>query len=234
MISQAVGPPAVRCLGTLSLTPSPESRWPVAAEALEQSMLESKDKEQLLAIAQALGIKTTSRAAKATLIVQVTKRDDSIRCVRAPCWVPAAGVKVTIVRDDQVVARRVSGKDGRFRIELDAGAAQDERALQPRWLPFTTQWLEQSGAAIAQAVNTAACLLDLEGVILDGSFSRELLAALLAHTERALVRYSWEGVSRPQLLAGTIGSDARALGGALLPLYANFAPDRDLFLKVEG
>ncbi len=61
-------------------------------------------------------------AAKATLIVQVTKRDDSIRCVRAPCWVPAAGVKVTIVRDDQVVARRVSGKDGRFRIELDAGA----------------------------------------------------------------------------------------------------------------
>ncbi len=117
---------------------------------------------------------------------------------------------------------------------LDAGAAQDERALQAKWLPFTTQWLEQSGAAIAQAMNTAACLLDLEGVILDGSFSRELLAALLAHTERALARYSWEGVSRPQLLAGTIGSDARALGGALLPLYANFAPDRDLFLKVEA
>jgi transcription termination factor Rho len=43
----------------------------VAAEALEQSMLESKDKEQLLAIAQALGIKTTSRAAKATLIDKI-------------------------------------------------------------------------------------------------------------------------------------------------------------------
>ena len=69
-------------------------------------------------------------------------------------------------------------------------------------------------------------------MILDGSFSRELLAALLAQTERALARYSWEGVARPALLAGTIGSDARALGGALLPLYANFAPDRDLFLKV--
>src|SRR4051812_18088448 len=55
--------------------PSPltfsESRWPVAAEALEQSMLESKDKEQLLAIAQALGIKTTARAAKATLIDKI-------------------------------------------------------------------------------------------------------------------------------------------------------------------
>jgi len=43
----------------------------VAAEALEQSMLESKDKEQLLAIAQALGIKTTARAAKATLIDKI-------------------------------------------------------------------------------------------------------------------------------------------------------------------
>jgi hypothetical protein len=40
-------------------------------------------------------------------------------------------------------------------------------------------------------------------------------------------------VARPQLMAGTIGSDARALGGALLPLYANFAPDRELFLKVS-
>jgi hypothetical protein len=38
---------------------------------------------------------------------------------------------------------------------------------------------------------------------------------------------------RPQMLPGTIGSDARAIGGALLPLYANFAPDRELFLKVE-
>jgi hypothetical protein len=69
-------------------------------------------------------------------------------------------------------------------------------------------------------------------VILDGSFSRELLAELLAHSTRAMTLYSWEGVTQPTLLAGTIGSDARALGGAWLPLYANFAPDRDLFLKL--
>jgi transcription termination factor Rho len=49
----------------------------VAAEALEQSMLESKDKEQLLAIAQALGIKTTSRAAKATLIDKILETTGS-------------------------------------------------------------------------------------------------------------------------------------------------------------
>ncbi len=117
---------------------------------------------------------------------------------------------------------------------LDVAAASDHRALQAPWRQFTMQWLDQAGAAIAQAVNTAACLLDLDDVILDGSISRDLLVELLARTEAALVRYSWEGVARPKLLAGTIGSDARALGGALLPLYANFAPDRDLFLKVVG
>jgi transcription termination factor Rho len=49
----------------------------VAAEALEQSMLESKDKDQLFAIAQALGIKTTARAAKATLITKILETTGS-------------------------------------------------------------------------------------------------------------------------------------------------------------
>ena len=70
-------------------------------------------------------------------------------------------------------------------------------------------------------------------MIIDGSFSRELLHATMASVNHALDQYDWEGVARPALLEGTIGSDARAMGGALLPLYANFAPDRDLFLKLE-
>jgi len=115
---------------------------------------------------------------------------------------------------------------------LEVGAAGDERALQAPWRRHTARWLAEASAAIAQAVNCAACLLDIEGVIVDGSFTREMQAALIDESTAALARYSWEGVARPQLLAGSIGSDARALGGALLPLYANFAPDRELFLKV--
>ena len=56
--------------------------------------------------------------------------------------------------------------------------------------------------------------------------------ATAAEVEAAMAHYSWEGVTRPALLPGTIGSDARGLGGALLPLHANFSPDRDLFLKI--
>ena len=59
-------------------------------------------------------------------------------------------------------------------------------------------------------------------------------AALVAALNTAMDGYSWEGVTRPVLLPGTIGSDARALGGALLPLHANFSPDRELFLKIAA
>ena len=83
-------------------------------------------------------------------------------------------------------------------------------------------------------MHNAACLLDMEGVIVDGNIGRGLLAELLLALDAALGRHSWEGVTRPALLAGTIGSDARAVGGALLPLYAAYAPDSDLFLKLES
>jgi predicted NBD/HSP70 family sugar kinase len=117
---------------------------------------------------------------------------------------------------------------------LDPAAAGDERALQPPWKPHTEAWLRDAAEAIALAVDSAACLLDLDGVIVDGSFSRELLAALLAALNQALDGCPWEGVARPRVLPGSIGSDARALGGAWLPLYAAFAPDRELFLKADG
>jgi len=115
---------------------------------------------------------------------------------------------------------------------LDATASADPRALETPWRGHTEAWLAEAAPAIALAVHDAACLLDLEGVIVDGSFSREMLQTLLTATEQALGRYNWEGVQRPDLLPGTIGSDARALGGALLPLHANFTPDRDAFLKL--
>ena len=115
---------------------------------------------------------------------------------------------------------------------LDTRADARGQALHGVWEPLTRRWLDAAGSALAQAINTAACLLDVDGVIVDGSCSRELLGELMNALHAALPRYSWEGVTAPALLPGSIGSDARALGGALLPLYAAFAPDRELFLKV--
>ena len=117
---------------------------------------------------------------------------------------------------------------------LEPAAAYDERATQAPWAEHSARWVAQAAGAIAMVVTSASCMLDPEGVIIDGSCSRALLDQLLAAIAQALNRYNWEGVQRPQVQAGIIGSDARALGGALLPLYANFAPDPELFLKLEA
>jgi predicted NBD/HSP70 family sugar kinase len=112
----------------------------------------------------------------------------------------------------------------------DAGFDGPE-ALAPPWRDVTHAWLARAAPAIAHVIAGAACLLDLDGVIIDGAIHRGLLDALLAAVEIAMRRANWEGVDAPQLYAGTVGPDASALGGALLPLHANFAPDRDLFIK---
>jgi predicted NBD/HSP70 family sugar kinase len=118
-----------------------------------------------------------------------------------------------------------------LRAGLDASAWADTRALQAPWVSHTQAWLDQVAPALAQAVAAAACLLDLDGVIVDGAIDRVLRTALLQAIDQAMQRNPWEGVSQPVLMAGTLGGDARALGGALLPLHASFSPDRALFFK---
>ena len=116
---------------------------------------------------------------------------------------------------------------------LDASACYDDRALTGDFAQHTQAWLQEAASAIALVVQNAACVLDMDAVIIDGSLGRRLLSALRQTLATALQAYSWEGISQPEVLLGAIGADARAMGGALLPLYSSFAPDRELFLKLD-
>ena len=53
----------------------------------------------------------------------------------------------------------------------------------------------------------------------------------MARTRRYLAAQPLPGVTLPDLREGTVGSDARALGAASLPLSDRFLVDRDAFLK---
>jgi predicted NBD/HSP70 family sugar kinase len=116
--------------------------------------------------------------------------------------------------------------------KLDPMAAYDARALEKPYRAATQAWVAQAAPALAQCIVAGAAFLDVHAIILDGSFVRPLLDWLLAETREAVARYNREGMWDTPVLAGTIGADARALGGALLPLNATFSPDREAFLKV--
>ena len=81
------------------------------------------------------------------------------------------------------------------------------------------------------AIAQAAALLELDHVVLDGHFSRGLQQALLQALPEALDRLNWQGMARPALLAGSVGTDAKALGAALWPLHQHFAPDSAWLLQ---
>jgi predicted NBD/HSP70 family sugar kinase len=115
---------------------------------------------------------------------------------------------------------------------LDPSAAYDERAISAPFEVETSAWLAHAANALAHCVVSGAAFLDIDAVVIDGSFCRPLLNRIITLTNEALQRYNWEGLWPATVLAGSVGSDAGALGGALLPLHANFAPDQDLFLKV--
>jgi predicted NBD/HSP70 family sugar kinase len=114
---------------------------------------------------------------------------------------------------------------------LDPHAAYDERALSDPFRSETRAWVKQAAQALALTVVNGTAFLDIDAVLIDGSMNRSLLTQLIESTQEALARYNWEGLWPARLIAGEVGPDARALGGALMPLHSNFAPDQDLFLK---
>lgn len=115
---------------------------------------------------------------------------------------------------------------------LDPMAAYDERALQSPWAEHTHRWLQDCAQALAQCVVSGTVFVDVDTVVVDGSMAPEVLQLLLAQTRTALGHYDWAGLfAAPKLEPGSLGADARALGGALLPLHACFAPDHGIFLK---
>jgi predicted NBD/HSP70 family sugar kinase len=124
------------------------------------------------------------------------------------------------------------GLEQRFiALGLEPQAAYDDRAMQSPYRAETNAWVDRAAIALAHCVVSGTAFLDLDAVVIDGSMSRALLAQLIEQVQLKLPRYNHEGLWPTAVMEGRIGSDARALGGALLPLHANFAPDRDLFLK---
>ena len=106
----------------------------MAAEALEQSVLESKDREQLMAIAQALGVKSVSRAKKAELIDKILEQTappvEAKRPARAEKQSPKEAAAPKEAPAAKTEPRVVIGIDGEPLSEWELELAEHEGTLE--------------------------------------------------------------------------------------------------------
>ena len=93
------------------------------------------------------------------------------------------------------------------------------------------QWIDDTGKNLAHAALSAAGLIDFEAIIVDGAMPTDIRQKVVAATNLHFANLDRRGTAPLSIVAGSIGADARAMGGAALSLMANFAIDRDVLFK---
>ena len=75
--------------------------------------------------------------------------------------------------------------------------------------------------------------MEIDSVLIDGWMPMAMRAALVAETRAAFDRLDHTGFGPPAIREGTVGPQARALGGAAIPLSQRFLVDQTAMLKAQ-
>jgi predicted NBD/HSP70 family sugar kinase/biotin operon repressor len=92
-------------------------------------------------------------------------------------------------------------------------------------------WIDEAAEGIAFAIAAAISVVDFPAAIIDGAFPAGVRRRLVERVNTCLGGFDRQGLSPVAAIEGVIGSGARAIGGACLPLLASFARDREVLFK---
>ncbi|KAJ57046.1 ROK family transcriptional regulator [Actibacterium mucosum KCTC 23349] len=113
----------------------------------------------------------------------------------------------------------------------EAGIDTDQLWRDPsRWnLPdsLLSQWIDGCAGAIASATLSAATILELDAVFIDGWIPEDIRARLVEAAQTRLQSLDLAGIAAPRYLPGSIGADARSLGGAATALSTRYLVDQN-------
>ena len=97
--------------------------------------------------------------------------------------------------------------------------------------PHLDAWIDEVAPALAYASVAAISIVDFEAIVIDGAMPANVRDRLTARTFDIFQGLDRRGLSEVEIVSGSVGADARAIGGAALPLIKNFARDREVLLK---
>ena len=92
-------------------------------------------------------------------------------------------------------------------------------------------WISSTARYLAVAIASACAVIDFEAAIIDGGFPSRIRARIVEATVREIGRLDLQGIRAPKIFEGGIGSNARAIGGACLPLSARYLLDQNVLFK---
>jgi predicted NBD/HSP70 family sugar kinase len=93
------------------------------------------------------------------------------------------------------------------------------------------RWMGPAARGLAIAAAGVCAVLECRAVVIDGAMPPAVRTRLTEATRLALDGLPLMGISPFEVHEGTIGAEARVLGAASLPLFANFMIDRDILFK---
>jgi len=120
------------------------------------------------------------------------------------------------------------------RLEAAGADASPIWATPDHWPDFGAPldaWIEEVAFALAYASLAAISVIDFEAIIVDGAMPALVRDRLTARARQVFASLDRRGLSEVEIVPGTVGADALAIGGAALPLLKNFGRDREVLLK---
>lgn len=87
---------------------------------------------------------------------------------------------------------------------------------------FVDPWLGRTAQELAKASLSVCAVIDFEAILIDGAFPEAVKQALVERTQRYLVNQDMRGLVAPQIGAGIVGGNARAIGAAAGPLFERY------------
>ncbi|ACI53426.1 ROK family protein [Rhizobium leguminosarum bv. trifolii WSM2304] len=117
-----------------------------------------------------------------------------------------------------------------------------ERGIDPEplwysaddWVDFgepMETWIQDSAKALAQAIVAAASIVDFSAAVIDGGFPQWVRSRVVQATIDEAAKLDLQGVVMPEIIEGAVGAQARAIGGASLPIFARYLTDQNVLFK---
>src|SRR5271166_685781 len=117
------------------------------------------------------------------------------------------------------------------RAGIDASPMWATPGVWPDFGPHLDAWIEDVASALAYASVAAISVIDFEAIVIDGAMPTNVRERVTQRTAQIFTTLDRRGLSDVAIVSGTVGADARAIGGAALPLLKNFGRDREVLLK---